>query len=137
MIEITRVTAPELWALVEARQALTAKERANIEGWVGRTTDMWVVIISGEVCGVFGIAPTTLLSDAVYMWLWWTDRLARHSFTFTRWSRIVISELLARYTRIYGVCEAAADRSQRWLRWLGAEFGPAKDGWAPFEIRAR
>ena len=111
------------------------KASKNLDRWLRNTTAMWVGYIDQDVICVFGVVPPTLLSDRAYLWLWATDKVVGNEFIFVRKSQMVVKELLKRFHKLYGVCEASAERSQRWVKWLGGEFGKSNlDGYVSFVI---
>ena len=103
--------------------------RDSIWAWVGKNDD--------EVLCYMGLIPPTLLSNQAYLWLRTTEAMQSHVFVFIRYSQVVIVEMLSEFPTIVGHCEASADKSIRWLKWLGAEFGAPEGRLVPFTIRAK
>ncbi len=137
--EIEKLSRAELIKLISTTitPTLTEQQNKKLAQCLKATTTVWTGIYEKKLLGFWGVIPPTLLSDSAYLWFYWTDELANHKFVFTRHSQRVIEEVLKLYPRITGDCEATAEQSQRWLRWLGAKFGEAKDGFLPFVIEAR
>lgn len=98
------------------------------------TTEYWMGALDGETICIWGIIPPTLLSDNVYLWLYTTPDLEGNEFVFVRHSQRAVEEILRSYPRIIGHATVGADRSIRWLRWLGAKFGEPDGGLIPFTI---
>lgn len=92
-------------------------------GWSGHT----------PVCA-WGLVYPTLLSSRAYLWMITIDEAQEHEFLLARHSQIVIRRLLEDYETIVGHCEASETRSIRWLKWLGATFGPSEGPFIPFTI---
>lgn len=104
----------------------------------GRAATLWEGKIDGKTVCVWGMVPPTLLSDQAYIWLFTHDELVReHQFVFVRRSQRMIEQMLEEYPRIVGHCLVDSQRSIRWLKWLGATFGPPTGMLVPFEIRKK
>jgi hypothetical protein len=93
--------------------------------------------IDGKIACVWGLVPPTLLSDQAYMWLLTTDLMQEHQFVLVRHSQRVIEDVLKKYNMITGVCIVGENKSIRWLKWLGAEFGKPDGNKVPFVIRTK
>lgn len=111
-------------------------EAKNLAECARRTTTVWAGYIDGDLVCIWGLVPPTLLSNVAYLWMHATEKVGDHEFVFVRKSQRILEELLKVYPMIYGHCEAGADRSIRWLRWLGAKFGKPEGKFVPFIIRA-
>lgn len=81
---------------------------------------------------VYALIPATMLSDDAYIWMHWTAAVAKHKLIFARRARSLVQEILERYPTIIGHCDNAV--SVRWLKSLGASFGPAPPPFAEFRI---
>lgn len=90
--------------------------------------------VDGEFVCCWGLVPPTFLSNQAYLWMWSPEPM-KHQFVFIRQSQIQIRRMLERYDAVVGHCKMDARSAQRWLKWLGAEFGYPKDGLIPFTIR--
>ncbi len=99
------------------------------------STWVWEGTIDGETACIFGLAPPTLMSDQAYLWLTTTDVVDQHKFVFTRYSQLLVQQMLTQYSLIVGDTLVDATRSIRWLRWLKAEFGRPCGQKLPFWIR--
>jgi len=81
----------------------------------------------------WGLIPGSFISNQAYLWMWSQGPIAQQ-FTFIRRSQIQVKEMLKRYPTIIGHCKRRAVLSQRWLKWLGAEFEPANGDILSFTI---
>lgn len=90
--------------------------------------------INGELICCWGLVPPSFLATQAYLWMWAPEPM-KHQLVFVRHSQIVVRRMLDRYDEIIGDCMITARSSQRWLKWLGAEFGKPKDNIIPFSIR--
>lgn len=114
---------------------LTDEESQTLEQYLIFSAKLYVGAIDGKLCCAWGLIPPSLLSDQAYLWLFSTELVEEHKFRFVRESQRAVEEMLKEWPLITGYCEHANARSMRWLRWLGAVFGPALKHMTPFEIR--
>lgn len=98
--------------------------------------DVYSGFVDGEFVCCWGLIPPTFLSNQAYLWMWAPEPI-KHQLVFIRRSQMQVAKMLERYERIVGRCDVKAKSSQRWLRWLGAEFGEREGNVIPFEIRRR
>jgi hypothetical protein len=115
---------------------LTLNEEAMITLCQKLSYTTWVGYHDSDLVCAWGIIPPSVLSNRVYLWLHTTPKIKECQFVFVRRSQIFIEELLKEYESIVGHVKADAPRSQRWLKWLGAEFSMPKNGMIPFRIRS-
>lgn len=101
------------------------------------TSQYLIGFADGEIVCIWGLAPPTLCSDSAYLWLYTTAALKGHEFLFVRHSQRAIEEMLNTYSAIVGHTAEGAERTHRWLKWLGAEFGYPEKGLIPFTIRKK
>jgi hypothetical protein len=120
--------------LKEAKVELSAKEARIIDHCHNLSYTTWVGYNNESLICAWGIIPPTVLSDEVYLWLHTTQAINTNQFLFVRHSQIFIEKLLRDYTAITGHVRIGARHSQRWLKWLGAEFGPIKGQMMTFRI---
>lgn len=101
--------------------------------------NVWQGTIDGEVACVWGIVTPTIISNRCYLWLMATDVADKHQFILVRYSQMVVGCLLDQYEEVVGHVLSDQHRSQKWLKWLGAEFHmPEEDGKKiPFVIRRK
>lgn len=109
----------------------------KLAGLVHSSVDVQVGYIDDELACVWGLQPPTLLSDRAYLWLYVTDVVQEHTFTFIRQSQIAVQRMLETYPMLYGRVEVGNIKAIPWLRWLGATFGESIDGRIPFFIRRK
>lgn len=98
------------------------------------STTMWAGFINDELACIWGVIPPTLMSSQAYLWLYTTDVIKDHEFILVRHSQMVIEKVLDEYPSIVGHAVIGSDKSIRWLKWLGAEFGPPQGIAVPFRI---
>lgn len=99
----------------------------------------------GEVLAVGGVSPGPgwPLGDVGGVWMLGSVRIARHPAAFLRMSLDAIARALAAYPVLVNVTDVRHTASHRWLRWLGATFGPPVSfgpfgmPFLPFRIEAR
>ena len=100
---------------------------------LGDREDRQVVLSAAKLCseiivGMFdgkplvylGLAPTTLISSEVYVWMIVTEEGQKHPFLIGRYAKKTLATIQSKYPLIYGDC--FSEKSARWLRSLGAEF---------------
>lgn len=109
----------------------------RFEQFVLCSQSIWYSEIDGEFIGMWGTIPPTLLSDHTYLWVHTNEKLKGHQFVFIRHSQLAIAEILEDWPVVHGHAVVGADKSIRWLRWLGAEFGEAEGKLIPFVIRRK
>lgn len=102
-----------------------------------RSVEVRYGFIDGEVACMWGLIPPSLLSTTAYLWLLTTDIVAEHKFLFIRYSQRYVEEALKTWPTIIGDVLIENRPAQRWLKWLGAEFGPAVKGRFSFTIQAK
>lgn len=136
VLEFTRMPG---WQMAEQVTGNAATE--DMLQALRHTRHVTNISIDGENAGIIGICPPTLLSDEAYIWLYHTEIFKEHKFLMVRYSQRVIEEVLKEFPTLVGHCHLTGDemgeRSIRWLRWLGAEFGPAQGKLMPFRIRKK
>lgn len=135
---IIRLTGDEAYDLIypECIAMLSELNQETMRRSMMNSRWVWVGREDEKVLGFWGLIPPTLLSDRAYLWLMTTPHMREHVFVFVRYSQRVVQEMLAEYPLIVGHCTAGQDKSFRWLRWLGAQFGEPIGQLVPFEIKA-
>jgi hypothetical protein len=133
MTRIKEVTAPE------ARGLLTGVDfdeigRKTMEFCLLMSTHIWAGFINDKLACIWGVIPPSLMSDQAYLWLYTTDVIKGHEFLLVRHSQMVIEDVLDQYPSIVGHAIIGSDKSIRWLKWLGAKFGPPQGVALPFRI---
>lgn len=95
--------------------------------------EIWTGWVTGELEACWGVVPPSFMSDEAYLWFWHLP--IRHPILLARYSREVISTLHERWSVLHGHCKINSPSSQRWLKWLGAEFGAPQDEVVSFVLR--
>lgn len=98
------------------------------------STVIWAGYIDGKLACLWGIIPPSLMSNQAYLWLQTTEVIEEHQFILVRHSQLVIKEILEEFPSIVGHATMGAGKSIRWLKWLGAKFGPPMGTMVPFRI---
>lgn len=134
--EIAAVSKKEIANLIStsAEIKLTENEQKQFRRCLRSTAVVWVGKVDGNLVCIYGLIPPSLADNRAYLWLHTTDRVEDYEFTFVRQSQIAVRKMLETFPLIYGHCEVGAERSQRWVKWLGAEFGEPEGSLVPFKI---
>jgi hypothetical protein len=138
--KIVRVTPPEAWKLIEKDKNLefTADEMNKFHRCINASTKLWAGFFDRKFACLYGLVPPTLLADYAVLWLHTNEEVSKNEFLFVRKSQIVVKDMLKEYATIYGFAEVGAERSIRWLKWLGATFSePNEHMMLPFTIRSK
>lgn len=98
------------------------------------STIIWAGYIDGKLACLWGVIPPSLMSNQAYLWLQTTNVIEEHQFILVRHSQLVIKEILEEYPSIVGHAIIGSSKSIRWLKWLGAKFGPPMGTAVPFRI---
>ena len=130
--EISRPSAARL--LEGTPEAKECTDRTRLSRALRRTDMLMAGYVDDELICIFGVIPPTLLSDEAYLWSYTFPSVKKFSFMFIRHSQLVIEELSKHYPIIKGETDRYNKNSIRWLKWLGAKFGPPHDGYLPFVI---
>jgi hypothetical protein len=138
-VHITRLPGDEAYDLIfpSCFAKLPEMDQETMQRSMRNSSRVWLGMDGGQVVAVWGLVPPSLLSDRAYLWLYTTEALHRHIFLLIRHSQRAVAEMLKDYPRIVGHCRVGQDKSIRWLRWLGAEFGEPIGHFVPFTIRAK
>jgi len=124
---------------VQAKQILSGLNHQGLEEkamdfCLLMSTQIWGGFVNGEPICIYGVIPPSLMSNQAYLWLYTTGLLKEHQFILVRHSQMVIESVLKEYPSIVGHAVLGADKSIRWLRWLGAKFGHPQGNALPFRI---
>jgi hypothetical protein len=101
------------------------------------SSELYKGYVDDEFVCCWGLVPPTVFSTQAYLWMYTSEAVAKHQFLFVRRSQIIVEDMLSRYDSLIGHCVANSRTSRRWLRWLGAQFGPQVGDLVPFIIRRR
>lgn len=80
-----------------------------------------VELASGEVCALFGVAPTPEAKLGA-VWLLGSDSLLSIRLTFLRHSRTWLRTLFEKYELLGNLVDERNTVHVEWLRWLGFRF---------------
>lgn len=136
-VSIERVSPLRIQELIYQKISPTMSEDslAKFQQAMAFTTIMWGGWVRGELKCLWGLVPPTLLSEEAYLWLHVIEPVGEYEFAFVRHSQRAIEEAVSVFPKIIGHCEAGADRSIRWIKWLGGRFGEPEGKMVPFVIR--
>lgn len=123
--------------MVLASENYSPLDSIALDNWLFVTQDLFVGCVDGTPVCAWGLVPPTLMSDRAYLWSIVLETAKDHEFVLVRHSQIQIKKMLELYQTINGHCEVGEERSIRWLKWLGAEFGVPQGRLVPFTIRRR
>ncbi len=135
--EIRKVSPDEVTGLVTLMRDMDKEQKVIVERHLRNTVPMYAGYFDNEFAAVWGVIPPTLSSNQAYIWVYTTEAIIGHEFLFVRYSQRMVEELLKSYERIVGVTLVGEDRSIRWLKWLGAEYGEPDGKVLPFVIRRK
>lgn len=117
---------------------LSPHELSVMSDCITKSTDIWLGKYDDEIYCVWGLIPPTILSNRAYLWLYVDQKkVLERQFIFIRKSQIAVKEMLDIYDVLFGVTGASAEKTIRWLKWLGAEFEQGRTGYIEFKIRRR
>jgi hypothetical protein len=133
MTVIKKVSTSEAGKLM-SKIVFAHTDRKTMEFCLLMSSIIWAGFINEVLVCIWGVIPPTLMSYQAYLWLYTTDKLKGHEFVLVRHSQLVIEEVLKEYQSICGHAIIGSDKSIRWLKWLGAEFGPPQGIAIPFRI---
>ena len=109
----------------------------KLKRWLRTSDQVWLGMHDDRVACIWGLAPSSAISNRAYLWLLTTDIVDQHKFLFVRHSQMVLDEALDIYPQIIGHVEMHNERAKKWLKWLGARFGDPVDDYMPFTIVRR
>jgi hypothetical protein len=128
----------ESGGIVDLRGLLkTELEEATMQQCLSASRIIYQGKINDRLACVWGLIPPTIMSDRAYIWLHTTEVADEHTFILVRYSQHMIEKMLGEFEALVGHCKIGNDRAIRWLRWLGAEFGPYEGKLIPFVIRRK
>lgn len=131
--EIRRIEKEGARAIVKGMK-LTRTEQAAFDNCLRQSTVIWAGWFDGRLACLWGVIAPNLLSQTAYLWLHAGEGIAGNEFMFIRQSQRVIEELKKQYKSIVGHCLIGEEKSQRWLRMLGAKFSKSDDRLKAFTI---
>lgn len=119
------------------RQFVMPMADNNLCRFLGISQYAWEGKVDGKQACLWGLISPTLLSDQAYLWLHTTEIAEQHQFLLVRYSAKMIERMLQDFSSINGHCAVEDPCAQRWLKWLGAEFGFPNGKLIPFTIRRK
>jgi hypothetical protein len=134
-IEIYQLQPGQIKSLISQHlgDTLTVDQVEKL-AYAANVSEPTLIAMWGEtLLGIFGLVPTTLLSDHAYLWLYATPAVADHKIKFARKSREVVKRMLEVYPVITGHC--LSHDAMIWVQWAGADFHYPVNGVVPFEFR--
>lgn len=136
---IQKVPRVDLSGLISSRIApsMDAIQLRKFQQFVLVSQSIWYCEIAGEFIGMWGTIPPTLLSDHTYLWVHTNEKVSGHTFVFIRHSQVAIAEVLKEWKVVHGHAVVGAEKSIRWLTWLGAKFFEPEGNLIPFVIRRK
>lgn len=134
---IRKVLPSEVPELVSLMGTMTKAERRIVDRRLRNTLPIHAGFFDNKFAAMWGVIPPTISSNQAYIWVYTTEAIIGHEFLFIRHSQRMVEDLLKTYETIVGITQVGEDRSMRWLRLLGAEYGEPENGHIPFVIRRR
>ena len=136
--KLDRVNPLRVADVVRRSPAATAPDGVSVlTQWIDRSVITWEGTVDGVVACMFGLVAPTVLSEQAYLWLITTELVDDHKFVFIRYSQRLVEMMLEEFPLIVGDVLVGQYRAYRWLKWLGATFGPSDGKKIPFQIRAK
>ena len=137
-VTISRLPGGEAYDLIypQCLATLSSIDQETMARAMRNSSQLWLGCDGDKVLACWGLIPPTLMSDRAYLWLYTTTHLVGHTFVLVRHSQRMVREMLTDYSLIVGHAKTGADKSIRWLKWLGAEFEEPQGPVTPFKIRA-
>ena len=125
--EIKIIREQTLSDLIKSSFQLTPIESTILDNAQKLSYTTWAGFYDGKLVCTWGIVTPSILSDSVYLWLHTTPHVKDYQFIFVRRSQLFIEGLLREYRYVVGHVKKDEPRSQRWLKWLGAEFSSSRE----------
>lgn len=124
MIQIYHTYGSKLHGLIypEYLSMLPVDQQETMARSMHNSPDIWVGYNDDKVFAIMGVIPPTLLSDRAYVWFWTTQYFDGSRLACLRISRRCIADALLRYPILWGHCLPSAEKSIRWMKFLGARF---------------
>jgi hypothetical protein len=97
------------------------------------SSNIWAGFWDGELVGLWGVVPGSLLSETAYIWSFILPSVAKCKKTFLRVTKDWVEDMLKEYTTLCGLTNCKTV----FIKHLGAEFHDGIDGYSAFTIRAR
>lgn len=106
----------ELYAIgcYSPKSALVMSLATSKYAWTGLVDDV-------PVC-MFGVTPSSVLSDCGRPWMIGTDRLEAHATIFLNRCKRVVKIMLDAYPRLENYVDERNTKAIKWLQWLKFSF---------------
>jgi len=111
--EIERLLGPG-----DPAAALLDTFRGAREAWTGRA--------DGQIVGMFGVNPATLIGRIGVPWMLGSDLVPVHGPFFLRESKRAVPRMLALFPSLWNVVDATYAQALRWIAWMGFTIHPAQ-----------
>ena len=108
-----QVDVDEVWAAGH----MSPKEA--LEQSIDVSRDTMMILIDGEVVGVFGIGVVVALSDTGIPWLLCSQKLVEKASKFLRYNKGYVDRAKKEYVKLHNYVDARNTYAIKWLRWLG------------------
>ena len=132
LIEIRAAVAADARALVlrpsdlaEAEAWSTEPPETTVANSIRDSSEAWAGLAGGELVCLFGVAPLTLIGVTGIPWLMGSVLMEKHQRAFLRRNRAMVDHWQGMFPILRNFVDARNVTSQKWLRWLGFEIGPA------------
>lgn len=112
-------------------------EIEKFDRYLKATLVIWAGVRNNQPVNLWGVIPPTMLADVAYLWHYLLAPAEEHTFVLARHSRLAVERVLKHYPRLVGHCRMGDDEAQKWIRWLGGEFGYPSGDLIPFTITAK
>jgi hypothetical protein len=89
------------------------------------SNEVSVILIAGEIVGLFGLAPLPGVSDVAAPWMLATDALFSKEGVrslFAQQSKEVVEKMFEKYSWLTNYVAVRNRKAVRWLAWLGFSF---------------
>ena len=143
-LEHARALAPILRAADVAELAELCREPLeSLEQSVAGSSEAFAVFVDGEIVGIFGVYPRSVISDEAFPWLLGSETMATHARAIMVFSRNWVEEKRKQFRYLHNYVSPHNVAAIRWLRWLGftvsdrlTPLGPKGAMMLHFEMRA-
>lgn len=112
-------------------------ELKAFDTYIQNSLVIWIGSRDRRPVNMWGIIPPTMISDVAYLWHHLLTHPGDHTFVLARYSRLAVERVLKHYPRLVGHCRQGDSEAQKWIRWLGGEFGYPQGELVPFTIQAK
>lgn len=111
--------------LAEIHAAGQSSALAALTRSLSLSSHAFAIRAEGEVIGLWGVGPLSLLGGIGCPWMLASDGVTRHAGAFLRGCRASLAFARACYPRLENRVDARNALAIRWLRWMGFHLDPA------------